>query len=275
MPRPEAKGVRASLGRVAAMVLRHWYLLTSSWPRALELVYWPTVQITLWGFITLYLAEAGGSPLARAGLAFLAAVLLWDTFFRGQLGVSLAFLEEMWARNLGHLFVSPLRPFELVLSLFAMSLVRTLIGVGGAATLAIPIHGFDVTAVLGPALVLFFGGNLLFGWALGLVVAALVLRLGLGAEGLAWALVFLIQPVAAVFYPLAVLPVPLQWIGAALPPAHVFEGMRALVLDGRFAAGELATAFALDALWLAVAGIVFARLVESARRRGLFLQVGE
>ncbi len=275
-PRPaEPRGVRASAGRIAAMVLRHWYLLTSSWPRVLELVYWPTVQVTLWGFITLYLAEAGGGPLRQAAALFLSAVLLWDTFFRSQLGVSLAFMEEMWARNLGHLFTSPLRPFELVLSLFAMSLVRTLIGVGGAAVLAVPIHGFNVTAVLGPALVLLFAGNLLFGWALGLVVAALVLRLGLGAEGLAWALVFLIQPVAAVFYPLEVLPDVLQAIGRALPPAHVFEGMRALVLEGRLAVDELAAAFALDLLWLAVAGVVFARLVESARRRGLFLQVGE
>ncbi|GBD42544.1 hypothetical protein HRbin39_01938 [bacterium HR39] len=275
MRRSEASGVRTSLRRIGAMFRRHWYLLTSSWPRVLELVYWPTVQITLWGFITLWLARAGGSAMAHATALFLSAVLLWDTFFRSQLGVALSFLEELWARNLGHLFVSPLRPFELVLSLFAMSLVRTLIGVGGAALLAVPIHGFSIAAALGPALVLFFSGNLIFGWALGLASSALVLRLGLGAESLVWALVFLLQPVCAVFYPLSVLPEPLRWIGLALPPAHVFEGMRALVLEGRFAADHLLAAFALDLFWLLVAGGVFALLLESARRRGLLLQVAE
>jgi len=271
----ERSGARASLRRIGAVFRRHWYLLTGSWPRILELVYWPTVQVTLWGFITLYLAGAGGSPFAHATAVFLSAVLLWDTFFRSQLGVALSFLEELWARNLGQLFVSPLRPFELVLSLFAMSLVRTLIGVGGAAVLAVFIHGFSITAALGPALVLFFSGNLLFGWALGLVSSALVLRLGLGAEGLVWALVFLLQPLCAVFYPLDVLPEPLRWVGVALPPAHVFEGMRALVLEGRLATDRLLFAFGLDIFWLAVAGVVFALLLESARRRGLLLQVGE
>ncbi len=266
--------LRASAGRIRAMMLRHVYLMTSSWPRLLELVYWPTVQITLWGFIALYLAGQGGA-LAGFAAVFLSAVLLWDTFFRSQLGVSLSFMEEMWARNLGHLFVSPLRPYELVLSMFAMSFVRTLIGVGGAAVLAIPIHGFNVVAELGPPLVLFFVNNLLFGWSLGLVVSALVLRLGLGAESLAWALVFLIQPVSAVYYPVSVLPLPLQWVAAVLPPAQVFEGMRALLTSGLFDGGLLLRAFLLNLVWMVVAGTVFVLLLRSARRLGLLLQVGE
>ncbi len=271
---PAHRAVGASLGRIRAMMLRHLYLMTSSWPRVLELVYWPTVQITLWGFIALYLAGRGGG-LAGLAAAFLSAVLLWDTFFRSQLGVSLSFMEEMWARNLGHLFVSPLRPFELVLSMFAMSLLRTLIGVGGAAMLAIPIHGFNVVAELGPPLALFFVNNLLFGWSLGLVVSALVLRLGLGAESLAWALVFLIQPVSAVYYPVAVLPEPLQWVAAVLPPAQVFEGMRGLLTEGVFDTARLARALLLNLGWMAVAGTVFVLLLRSARRLGLLLQVGE
>lgn len=267
-------GPAASLARIHPVFLRHFYLMTSSWPRILELVYWPTVQVTLWGFITLYLMRHD-TLLAQASGLFLSAVLLWDTFFRSQLGVSVSFLEEMWARNLGHLFTSPLRPFELVLAMFAMSLVRTVIGVGGAAVLAVPIHGFDILEPFGPLLVLFFAGNLLFGWALGLVVSGLVLRLGLGAESLAWALVFLIQPVSAVYYPLDVLPGWLQWVGSALPPAHVFEAMRVLLLQGRFDGGALALAFLLDAFWMGVAATAFLLLFAAARRRGLILQVGE
>lgn len=269
-----AVGVRASLTRMTAVFLRHFYLMTSSWPRVLELVYWPTVQVTLWGFIALWLGRESHA-LAQATGLLLSAVLLWDTFFRSQLGVSVSFLEEMWARNLGHLFVSPLRPWELVIAMFAMSLVRTLIGVGGAAVLALPIHGFDITEPFGPLLVLFFAGNLLFGWALGLIIAGLVLRLGVGAESLAWALVFLIQPVSAVYYPLSVLPDWLQAIGFILPPAHVFEGMRALLLEGRLDGAALAFAFALNGLWMAAAATAFLLLFASARRRGLLLQVGE
>ncbi len=267
-------GMHGSLRRIRAMVLRHLYVLTSSWPRMLDLVYWPTVQVTLWGFITLYLARQGtGVPHIAAIL--LSAVLLWDSFFRSQLGVSVSFLEEMWARNLGHLFTSPLRPLELVLSLFAMSFVRSFIGVAGAATLAVPIHGFNIVDALGPGLVLLFGNNLLFGWSLGLLVSGLILRLGLGAEGLAWAVVFLIQPLCAVYYPLDVLPAALQLPALLLPPAHVSEAMRERVTEGGFDVLRFAIALLLNLLWMAVSGTLFLLLFRSARRRGLLLQVGE
>ncbi len=41
--------------RVGAMVLRYWYLLRSSWPRMLDLIYWPTVQMLMWGFLQIYI----------------------------------------------------------------------------------------------------------------------------------------------------------------------------------------------------------------------------
>ena len=85
----------------------------------------------------------------------IAAVLLWDVLFRGQLGVSLPFFEEMYARNLGHLFATPLRPYELVCALLVISLIRTLIGVGTAAALAIPFYHYSVFAMGLPLLAFF------------------------------------------------------------------------------------------------------------------------
>src|SRR5204862_435893 len=52
--------------RVAAMVLRYWYLLRSSWARLTELIYWPTVQMLMWGFLQTYLSQQS-SAFARAG----------------------------------------------------------------------------------------------------------------------------------------------------------------------------------------------------------------
>src|ERR1700756_5325377 len=128
-----------SPGRVYAMLLRYLYLLRSSWPRALELIYWPTIQMVLLGFMSQFL-RTNSSWVASAFGVLIAAVLLWDVLFRTQLGVSMSFLEEMWARNLGHLFVSPLRPYEWVLSLLSMSMIRVLLGLAPAALLAIPLY---------------------------------------------------------------------------------------------------------------------------------------
>jgi len=122
--------------RIAAMVERYWYLLRSSWPRLLELVYWPAVQMLMWGFLQLYIGQNAGY-FARAGGTFIGAVLLWDILFRGQLGFSVSFLEEMWSRNLANLMMSPLKPIEFVLALMVMSIVRLLIGMVPVSLLAI------------------------------------------------------------------------------------------------------------------------------------------
>lgn len=263
-----------SLRRIRAMLLRHLYLLLGSWPRLLDLIYWPTVQMVLWGFITQFLVSQSGWVAGAAGV-FLSAVLLWDTLFRGQLGFSLAFLEELYARHLGHLFVSPLRPFELVIANFTVSVIRVLIGVGGASLLAVPLFQFSLIGTLGWAILPFFAVMMLFGWAIGLIIAGLVLRLGLGAENLAWASIFLIQPFSGVYYPVSTLPQAAQWVAWALPSAPVFEGMRAVIVDHRFDTGLLAYAAALLVVWLLGAGIAFTLLFRSARRRGLLLQSGE
>ena len=140
--------------RVAAMVLRYLYLLRSSWPRVLELVYWPAVQLLVWGFLHMYIAQNAGF-FARAGGVFIGAVMMWDILFRGQLGFSISFLEEMWSRNLGNLMISPLRPFEFVCALMIMSIVRLAIGMIPVSLLAIAFFGFNVWG-MGLALAVFF-----------------------------------------------------------------------------------------------------------------------
>src|SRR5436305_1276431 len=122
--------------RVGAMVLRYWFLLRSSWPRMLELIYWPAVQMLMWGFLQLYISTNAGF-FARAGGTFIGAVLLWDILFRGQLGFSISLLEEMWARNLANLMISPLRPIEFVIALMIMSVVRLSLGAVPVTFLAI------------------------------------------------------------------------------------------------------------------------------------------
>jgi ABC-2 type transport system permease protein len=255
------------------MVLRYIYLVRRSWPRILELIYWPAVQLILWGFITKFFLTSS-TWLAQASGVLLAAVMLWDVLFRGQLGVSLAFFEEMYSRNLGHLFASPLRVFELVGSLLLISLIRTLIGVGGAALLAIPLFDFSIFG-LGLPLLGFFFNLLAMGWAIGLLVSGLVLRYGLGAESLAWVAIFAIAPVSGIYYPVAVLPDWLQKVAWLLPSSHVFEGMRAVMFEHVFRVDLMLQAALLNMLLLMLGAGVFLKAFTSARERGLLLHIGE
>lgn len=259
--------------RVLAMVLRHLYLLRSSWPRVLELMYWPTVQMVLWGFITVFLA-GHSSYIAQAPGVLISAVLLWDVLFRSQLGTSLIFMEEMWSRNLGHLFVSPLRPYELVCALLVISLVRTLIGVGGAALAAAALFHYSILQ-LGLPLVAFLLNLIVMGWAVGLVMAGIVLRFGVGAENMAWIAIFALQPISGVYYPIGVLPPVLQAVAAAVPSSYVFEGMRAVLFEHTLRVDLLLGAALLNVVYLAGGVASFLYFFKVARVRGLLLHVGE
>ena len=259
--------------RVGALVLRYLYLYRSSWTRIVELIYWPTVQMILWGFMTEYLLTQS-SFLAQASGVLISGVLLWDILYRSQLGVSLMFFEEMYARNLGHLFVSPLRPYEMASALLAMSLFRTLIGISGASLLAYLLYRFSIFS-LGFPLLAFFANLLVMGWAMGLMIASIVMRWGLGAESLAWVVVFALSPLSGIYYPVAVLPGWLQPVVSLLPSSHVFEGMRAVMQQGLFRQDLFWSAALLNVGYLVLGMAVFLATFNAARRRGLLLNVGE
>jgi ABC-2 type transport system permease protein len=262
-----------SFRRVGAIVLRHLYILKGSWPRLIEMAYWPVVNMVMWGFTSQFL-RGNSAWVAQAAGVLIGAVILWDVMFRGNLGVSLSFLEEMWSRNLGHLSVSPLRPYELVAAMLTMSLIRTLLGVVPAALLAIPLYDYSLFS-LGLPLIAFWVNLMISGWVIGLGVSALVLRFGLGAESLAWVLVFAIAPVAGIYYPISTLPAWLQTVAWALPPAYVFEGMRSVMFGNGFRTDLLLGAAGLNVVYLTITTALFLRVWHVARVRGLLLNVGE
>jgi len=259
--------------RVAAMIVRYSYVLRSSWPRLLELVYWPAVNMLMWGFLQLYIGQNAGY-FARAGGIFIGAVLLWDVLLRGQLGFSVSFLEEMWSRNFANLMISPLRPVELVIAMMIMSIIRLLIGLVPVSLIAIAFFDFNLYG-MGLALAAFFLNLILTSWAVGMLVSGAILRNGLGAESLAWTVMFPLMSLTCVFYPVSVLPPWLQIVAWSLPPTYVFEGMRALLIDHQFRADLMIQAFLLNIVLFAAAAAGFLRLLGSARRKGALLQTAE
>ena len=262
--------------RIGAMMARHFYLIRRSWPRLLSFAYYPVMQLLVWAFVTKYLAAQSGSQsvLQAAPGILLTGVLLWDVLVRGELGLFLSFLEEMYSRNLGNLFVSPLRLHEFVIAQMLLSIIRVVIGSGMALLVAVVF--FDLTIVKQVAVLAgCLGCLLVFGWSIGLIANGLVLRFGLGAEEIGWAVVFLIGPLSGAYYPVAVLPQWLQWVALAMPTAWTFEAMRAALIDGQARWDLLAWSLAIAVAYLGFGAIVFRQLVEAGRRRGLLLQMGE
>ena len=265
--------MKASLRRVWGMIYRHVAIYRGSWPRLAEIAYWPTLNMLIWGFTARYFMHAQPGAGAAAG-ALIAGVLLWEITLRGQLGVTFTFLEEIWSRNLGHIFVSPLRPVEMVASLLVVSLIRTLIGLFPATIIAYLMYRYNIL-LLGPVLFLFFVNLMFMGWWIALGIVALLFRYGAGAEALAWTIAFGITPLACVFYPVTALPVWLQPVALALPAAHIFAGMRSALFQHGADWPDLAQAVALNIVWMLAAIAVFGGEFRRARIRGALMSIGE
>ena len=262
-----------SAQRIYALVLRHIHIWRSSVMRLIDSIYWPAVQMVMWGFMTKYLFTQPSFAAQAAGV-LLAGLLLWEVVVRGNLSLSIAFLEEMWSRNLGHLFVSPIRSWEMATGIIVAALLRTLLGLIPVSLMAWAFFGYSIYS-LGLPLVAFFAILQMFSWSIGLAMSGLVMRVGQSAESFAWAAVFILMPVSGVYYPIAILPHWLQVIAHGLPTSYVFEGMRAIMAEKTVHWDLLAFAFVLSAVYLVVGFHIFQWFFRSSRRAGTLLGQGE
>jgi ABC-2 type transport system permease protein len=253
--------------RSAAVFLRQLYLLRGSAARLLPLFAWVAVDIVLWGFITRYLNTVA-APGYDFVPALLGAVLLWDFFSRVMHGVTTAFLEDVWSRNFLNLFASPLQTPEYLGGLVLSSMLTSAFGLVVMVFIATVAFGLSFAAyglLLVPFLLVLF----LFGVALGIVGAAVVLRLGPASEWFVWPIPALVSPFAGVFYPLSTMPVWMRYLARALPPAYVFEGMRSVVAGGAVSWAALVWGTLLALVYVLLACWFFVRVQRYAVRTGL------
>lgn len=259
--------------RVLAVALRHLFIYRRSFARLLEVFYFPVINLLVWGFFTVYLQEFR-KVLPDFVLFLIGALILWEMLYRSQLGVSIAFLEEVWSRNLLNLFGSPLKPTEFVAAACLISLLKLLVSATVSIVSAWVFFDFHFFK-LGLALLPFVLNLLILGWSVGILTTACVLRYGQKTEILAWGLPFLLQPLCAVFYPLSVFPPPLAAVARAIPATHVFEGMREVLQTGGVEPGSLLWAFGLNAFYFGLSLVFFLRTFDVVREKGLLLKVGE
>tara|TARA_Y100000590_G_scaffold69608_1_gene75977 strand:- start:1463 stop:2239 length:777 start_codon:yes stop_codon:yes gene_type:complete len=256
-----------------ALSLRHLYLIKSSFPRIIDLIYWPTIQIVLWGFISKFFTLHSDLYNHSVGI-ILSAAILYDFLFRTSISFNMLFLEEIWSRNFTNLFVAPLKVSEIITALTVTALLRTLIGVIPAVLLASPFFGVSIFS-LGPSLVLLFLSLYLFGITLGLLVTAGLLRFGPAFENVAWSSLFLLAPLGCVYYPLSILPDWLQILAKGLPLVYIFEEVRSILLNNVVNYSNVINALALNLIYFTSAVVIFYMAFAGARKKGTLVNVGE
>ena len=260
-------GIRVSLRRSLAIVLRQFYLVRGSLSRLVPMFVWVAIDIVLWGFISRYFGRLG---MGRVPLVptLLGAVLFWDFLVRVMQGVTMVFLEYVWSRNLLNLFSTPLRVSEYLGGLVVSSTLTSAVGLVVMLAVAIGVFGLSFAA-LGVSLAAYLGVLFLFGIALGILGTAMVLRMGPAAEWFIWPIPAVLSPFAGVFYPLSTLPRWMRVIGRTMPASWVFEGLRAALAGGGAPWHDLTLGAAIALVDVALACVVFAAVHRGAVRSGL------
>jgi len=259
--------------RIYALFLRHFYLIKSSFPRILDLIYWPTIQIILWGFISKFFTMHSEFYSNTTGV-ILSAAILYDFLFRSSISFNMLFLEEIWSRNFTNLFIAPLKISEIITGLTVTALIRTLIGVIPAVLLATPFFGVSLFN-LGPSLVLLFLSLYFFGMTLGLLVVSGLLKYGPAFENVAWSSLFLLAPLGCIYYPISILPDWLQIIAKTLPLVYIFEEVRSILLNNVVNYSNIMIALTLNLIYFTSAVIIFYGAFNAARNRGTLVNIGE
>ena len=262
-----------NFSRIYGLFLRHFFLITQSFPRVLDLIYWPSIQITLWGFISNFFASHSAYYNGTVGV-ILSCAILYDFLFRTSIGFNILFLEEIWSRNFTNLFIAPMKLSEIILSLIFTALVRALIGLVPAILLTSPLFGISILD-LGIPLFFLFLSLYIFGITLGLMVSAGLLRFGPSFENISWSTLFLLAPFGCVYYPLEILPEFFQSIALSLPLVYIFEEARSILIDQTFNFENLAKAFYLNLIYLIMAISIFYYSFAQARKKGSLINIGE
>jgi ABC-2 type transport system permease protein len=254
------------------LVLRYTYIIRRSVPRIIEMLFWPMLDLLVWGFLTIYLQGINDGPPAAVTF-LLGAMIFWDVLFRSQQGMTVSFLEDVWTRNIINVFVAPVRIREFLAATAIVGLIKVTIIIVSLTVVALLLYGFNLTAI-GWGLIPLFANLIVMGWGIGMVTTALIMRYGQAVEMLAWAIPFLFQPLSAVFYPVSVLPSWLQPVALCLPSTQVFEGMRAVLAHGGFPAHELLCAMGLNVVFLVFESWFFMWMYQSTREKGYLAKLG-
>jgi ABC-2 type transport system permease protein len=255
------------------LFLRHFFLIKSSFPRILDLIYWPSIQIILWGFISKFFSTYSDYYNNTVGI-ILTCAILYDFLFRSSISFNMLFLEEIWSRNFTNLFIAPMKISEIIISLVFTALVRTLIGLVPAILLTSPLFGISILK-LGIPLFFLFLSLYIFGITLGLFVSSGLIRFGPSFENIAWSSLFLLAPLGCIYYPIEILPEFFQILAKGLPLVYIFDETRNILINNFVNFENILYAFYLNAIYLSIGISLFYFSFSKARKKGSLINMGE
>jgi ABC-2 type transport system permease protein len=255
-----------SLDRAWTVFMRYFYSNRRTASVFVDYLYWPVIDILLFGYIGLSLSDQVLNNNLVINL--LTGMVLWQVTFRTNLEVSKNLLLELWDENLINFFATPLRLSEWLVGLMMIGPVTVLFTVPYGA-LIVKLMVNENIFTMGWSMLLIIASLVMSGWFLGIFTSSFLIYYGQKMDTLVWAVGWLPAPFCSIYYPLETLPHWMQLASKLLPMTYAFEAMRTVINTHTIPYDLLLISFALNVLYLILALAFFMCMFRKSKNEGL------
>ncbi|MBI2616949.1 ABC transporter permease [Candidatus Gottesmanbacteria bacterium] len=256
-----------SIKRIQALLAQEYFVTIHSLETFFDIFVFSFITLFLYGFFSLYLI---GNENMRAAQYLLLGMLFWEIVRVGQYSVSVASMWNIWFRNLTHLFVSPVSTLEYFTAHSLSGVVKAFSVFIIDAIITLVFFHFSVFEMDIGFLFLAFVNLAVFSISTGIVIVGLIFRFGTRIQSFAWGLVPILQPLTAAFFPVSVLPQPLQYFAYLFPTTYIFEASRLHLDTHLYDWQALFVAVILNILYLIGSVLFFQWFYTISRNTGQF-----
>ena len=253
--------------RIAAILQQEYFITIHSVEIVMDICFFPLINLAIFGFLSLYLE---GSNRSIAGQYVLLGMLLWQIIWIVEYSVAIGSLWNIWSRNLSNLFIAPLMVQEYILAHTLSGTMKACIMFSISATLSFFIFHFNILIIDIIPLILVFINFTFFAFSVGIAMLGLIFRYGTRIQAVAWGVVPIFQPLSAAFYPLNVMPLPLQFIAHLFPPTYTFEAARYSLVYHTVNWQLFGISFAENIFYCVVCILFFSKMFKKSRDTGQF-----
>jgi ABC-2 type transport system permease protein len=256
-----------NLRRMYAILLEELYLTRHSLEVVIDIFYFAITDVIIFGFISVFLS---GQSNTKSAAYMLIGIILWQIIRVTQYTLTVGSLWEIWSKNLSNLFVTPLNLKEFLASEMLTGAIKSIVTFFLVSFIAQGVFHFSIFQLGALNLILFIGNLIFFAWAFGIFVLSFIFRFGTRIQAFAWSLIFLFQPLSAMFFPLEILPQPMQMIARVIPTTYVFEAARQALTSPVINWNYAATAFLLNIVYFILAILFFNFMFNKSKEVGQF-----
>jgi ABC-2 type transport system permease protein len=260
---------------------RQMHVVKRYWVWEVVWLFYSLVSVLSIGYLASGLgtlgAEGASFDLRKAQLYLLVGALLWGYLSLVFMEAAYAISWERWEGTIEYTFMAPVRRithlFGICLFAIGYGLARTFV----VLLIAAAMFRLDFSHADIPAALAVLAASTVPLIGLSILTAVLPLLSPQKGEQMSIALQGFLLLVSGVYYPLSVLPLPMQLAGAISPLTYALAGIRHSLLDGAGIGSELgsiAILLGMGVVLIPASILVFSWAENRAKRLGLLKRSG-